>query len=113
MSYDLCVAVKVEGCGKYAEISTPEYDNPTYNLRNMFVACMDWDYHQGEYYKCSEYLPVLEKGIKRLLTEDFTKYNSSNGWGTTVDAFYSLESWRKCIYEAAEEIPLECLYMRW
>lgn len=25
MSYDLGIAVKVDGCGKFAEIATPEY----------------------------------------------------------------------------------------
>lgn len=42
MSYDLRVAVKVQGCDKYADIAEPEYANPTYNLGDMFRACMDW-----------------------------------------------------------------------
>lgn len=66
MSYDLRVSVKVEGCDKYADIGYPEYDHPTYNLRDMFEACMDWDYSQGEYYPCSEYIGRLERGITEL-----------------------------------------------
>ncbi len=44
MSYDLRVAVKVEGCDKYANIAEPEYAHPTYNLGDMFRACTEWDY---------------------------------------------------------------------
>ena len=29
----------------YAVIRQPEYDSPTYNLRDIFVRSMDWDYH--------------------------------------------------------------------
>ena len=115
MSYDLRVAVKVEGCDQYADIATPKFDHPTYNLRDMFVACMDWDYSQGEYYPCSEYIKKLERGILELQNNGkaYDKYRPSNGWGRTVDALIALKSWRNCIHEQAEEIPIDCLYMRW
>lgn len=35
MSYDMRVCVKVEGCGKYAVVGVSEYNDPTYNLREM------------------------------------------------------------------------------
>lgn len=115
MSYDLRVAVKVEGCDEYANIARPEYDSPTYNLSEMFGACMDWDFEQGVYYKCSEYLPKLERGVMELKfhAKDYKKYEPSNGWGTVESAFEALDSWWRCIKEEAEYIPLECLYMRW
>jgi len=115
MSYDLSVAVKVEGCDKYADIALPEYDHPTYNLRDMFEACMDWDYKQGEYYPCSEYISKLERGIIELKfhREDYEKYNPSNGWGSIGSALKALESWWACIQEQAEIIPMDCLYIRW
>lgn len=50
MSYDIRFGVKVDGMDGYiAVIDMPEYDSPTYNLRDMFVACMDWDYSQGKW----------------------------------------------------------------
>ena len=109
------VAVKVDGCDKYADIARPEHDNPTYNLRDMFVACMGWAYEQGEYYPCAEYIKKLEQGIKELTFKgrQYKKYEPSNGWGTIGDALESLASWWNCIQEEAEEIPIECLYMRW
>lgn len=115
MSYDLRVAVKVEGCDEYANIAIPDYDDPTYNLSEMFGACMDWDYEQGVYYKCSEYIPKLEHGIAELKRswKEYKKYESPNGWGTVEDALNALSSWWQCIMICAEEIPLECLYMRW
>ena len=115
MSYDLRVAVKVEGCDKYADIGEPEYANPTYNLRDMFVACMNWDYEQGKYYRCDEVLPKIVHGIVALIVNrsEYEKYSPANGWGSIDSAIQDLESLRDCIYEEAEEIPLECLYMCW
>ena len=115
MSYDLRVAVKIEGCDQYADIATPEFDHPTYNLRDMFVACMDWDYSQGEYYPCSEYVKKLERGITELKfnSEDYAQYDPPNGWGSRHSELTALGSWWKCIQEEAEYIPIECLYMRW
>jgi hypothetical protein len=125
MSYDLRIRVKAEGCDKYPVIATPELDTPTYNYRGMFVACMEWDYSQSEkgedgkyhscHYRCDEVLPKVERGIKELHTNSskYEKYNPTNGWGTLDGAIRVLESLRDCIYEQAEEIPLECLYMSW
>ena len=36
MSYDLRIAVKVDGCDKFAEIAEPEYSSPAYNLGKMY-----------------------------------------------------------------------------
>lgn len=115
MSYDLSVAVKVEGCDKYAVIRCPEFANPTYNLADMFRACMEWDYELDEYYPAERYVRVLETGIKELYTHQaaYEQYLPENGWGTFKGAIESLESWRSCIYECAEEIPIECLYICW
>lgn len=117
MSYDLRVAVKVEGCDKYADIIAPEYDSPTYNLSEMFRACMNWDYEQGEYYPAKDYLPIIVDGIAELMKnpKKYDKYNPSNGWGSRLSAIESLESWVNCIHDTVEvtEIPLECLYIRW
>lgn len=114
MSYDLRVSVKVQGCDKYADIDRPEYDSPTYNLRDMFVACMDWDYEQGVYYSCKEYLPKILHGIQELHIHraKYEKYNPPNGWGDINSAINALESWRDCIYDH-DDIPIECLYIRW
>lgn len=115
MSYDLRVAVKVEGCDKYADIAEPEYANPTYNLGDMFRACMNWDFEQGEYYRCDFVMPTIEQGIKELKCnrKKYEQYNPNNSWGSIGTAIQDLESLRACIYEQAEEIPLNCLYMRW
>lgn len=114
-SYDLRVSVKVEGCDKYSDIGYPEYDHPTYNLRDMFEACMNWDYSQGEYYPCAEYVSKIERGITELKfhRENYVKYNPSNGWGSIDSALKALESWWECIQEKAETIPIDCLYIRW
>lgn len=102
---------------KYVEIGIPEYDSPTYNLRDMFVACMNWDYDQGKYYRCSEVIKRVKHGISNLAyhREEFIQYNAPNGWGTIDDAFDCLSSLKTSIYNVSEEydLPLEHLYMRW
>ena len=115
MSYDIEISVKVDGLDQYAMIDCPEYGSPTYNLGRMFRACMEWDYSQGEYYKCSEIIDKVEKGIRELKTnrKAYEKYNPSNGWGDIDSAIEDLESLRECIYKNAEEIPIEHLYMKW
>lgn len=125
MSYDIRIKVKVEGCDKYVNVGVPEFDSPTYNLRNMFVACMGWDYKQGEHYPAKEVLGKLEKGIEELAVrpENYEQYNPENGWGSIDSAIEALRSARKCIRCCAEEFddtdldiskyPLECLYFKW
>lgn len=125
MSYDIRICVKAEGCDKYPVIAIPEYDSPTYNLGKMFRACMDWDFSQSEqdengkwqtcYYKCDFVIERVEQGIKELRTNrtKYKKYEPSNGWGSIGGAIDALESLRKCIYEQAEELPLNCMYMCW
>lgn len=85
MSYDIRIGVKVEGADCFAVVAEPEYASPTYNLRDMFVACMDWDYNQGEWYRCTEALPKLERGLHELTfnRKKYTQFNPSNGWGST------------------------------
>lgn len=115
MSYDISLHVKAEGCDAYPVIAEPEYASPTYNLGRMFRACMDWDYSQGQYYKCDFVIGRVENGIRelRLNRKKYEQYNPRNGWGCISSALTTLESLRTCIYEAAEEIPLNCLYMSW
>lgn len=125
MSYDIAISVKVEGCDKYAQIAVPEYSSPTYNLGKMFRACMEWDYSQSEkcedgeyrtrYYRCDFVIDRVEKGIKELRThrKKYEKYSPENGWGNIDVAIETLESLRECIYEQAEDIPIECLFMNW
>ena len=122
MSYDIRFGVKVEEMNGYiAVIDEPDLSNPTYNLRDMFVACMDWDYSQGEWYNCAEAIPKFERGLKELREhpKQYKKYNAPNGWGTTGTAAAALKS----VVEKAREIssggwtwnkiPLEHLWVCW
>lgn len=115
MSYDLRIAVKVEGIDKFATIDEPEYYCPTYNLGDMFRACTGWDFEQGKYYKCSEVIENISRGIIEL-RKDRLKYRTlepDNHFGTVDDAIRVLDSLLICIYENAEEIPMEFLYVAW
>lgn len=121
MSYDIRLGVKVEGMNGYiATIDEPQYSSPTYNLRDMFVACTGWNYEQGIWYNCAEIYPKIQHGIQELAThpKKYAKYNASNGWGTVADAKECLESVSEKIAEIIRgdtwsEIPLEHLWMRW
>ena len=123
MSYDIRFGVKVEGAENvYAVIGRPEYDSPTYNVRDIFVHCMNWDYEQSHWYPVKEVLPKIERGIHELTynEEAYTQYNPPNGWGSTKTALTCLHSLYDWFYpediwlrEWDEDIPLECIYMKW
>lgn len=122
MSYDIRFCVETahpDNFGNpYVVVSIPEYDSPTYNLRDMFVACMDWDYSQGVYYPMAEVLPKLKRGLAELTEhpEEYRRYNPPNGWG-------DLEGARKCLANWVDELedeygivytwPIEHLWWRW
>ena len=125
MSYDIrwCVeTVCTNNDGKkFVVVHTPEYDSPTYNYRKMFVACMGWDYKQGEYYPMAEVLPKLRHGLAQLVKhpEKYRQYEPKNGWGTLNGASKCIESW---IDELTNEDnwdsvchywPLDALWWRW
>lgn len=126
MSYDLRIAVKVEGAEKgneYAIIAEPEFKSPTYNIGEMFRRCMDWDFDQGEFYRVSDVYQNIVRGIINLSEheEEFEKYNSPNGWGTTVSALKALKSLKQCIDEIEDPnawsgwntFPKNLLYVAW
>ena len=117
MSYDIRFGVKVAGAKDdvYAVIGHPEYDSPTYNNRDIFVRCLDWDYHQGDWYKLADVMPKIERGIRELKfnKDAYKELEPKNGWGTISSAVECLESMRDCIYRTAEEIPIEHLWVRW
>lgn len=119
MSYDLRVYVKAErprlNGDPFIVVGIPEYDSPTYNLRAMFVACMRWDYTQGDIYPVPQVIGNIERGIEELSRNEgeYLKYNAENGWGTTESALLSLRSLYDCIMEQAGDWGLDALYMSW
>lgn len=122
MSYDIRFGVKVEGAKNvFAIIGRPEYDDPTYNIRDIFVKSMDWDYKQGEWYPMTEAMPKIERGIHELTfnEKEYKKYNPSNGWGSTQSALECLQSIHDWFHpenmwdvEYDKDIPVECIYMK-
>ena len=123
MSYDLRIGVKVEGADIIAVIGQPKYSDPTYNLGEMFRACMDWDYTQGEWYKVSEVYDMICHGIAELsgYPKRYTRYEPDNGWGTVSSALEALTSLRDYIDEIVDPngwtgwntIPMEHLWVAW
>lgn len=115
MSYSIGIYVKVEGCGKYVEIAYPAYYKPTYNLGKLFRTCMNWNFKNSEYYRCDYVIKYVGKGIKELEYNPlaYTGLLPSNGWGKMSDAIGTLNSIRECILEENEDIPLNCLYLKW
>lgn len=120
MSYDIRFGVKAEGVDEIVVIGQPENDSPTYNLREMFVACMDWDYKQGEWYRVSEVLPKFERGLHELRfnSKAYKKYEPDNGWGSIYSAVECLQSVIEKTQFYVEghgwnQIPLEALWIAW
>ena len=129
MSYDIkwCVRCEVpdsEG-DPYVVVQVPEYDSPTYNLRPMFVAAMEWDYDQGTYYPMAEALEHVRLGLSRLERdpESYRKYEPENHWGTVESAIRCMRSWVDELTpttdgwhdwdKAVDRWPIEALWWRW
>lgn len=126
MSYDIRFGVQTVEANNDGEnmciVGAPELDSPTYNLRPMFVACMDWEYEQGKWYPMTEVLPKIEHGIDELTKhrKKYEKYNSPNGWGTLDGARECLENWKDAVtsdgwdYDKPIHLwPVETLWFRW
>lgn len=115
MSYSIGIYVKVEGCDKFAKIAYPEYSSPSYNLGRLFRSCMDWNFKSEEYYRCDYAVERLNKGIKELMycPKEHLKLNPTLSMGSVASSLDILSSVRECILKQAENIPLECMYMKW
>lgn len=127
MSYDVRFSVKIDGTDKYAVVRVPEHDCPTYNVGEIFRACMDWDFDQGEwdesgrydkvYYPCDFVIEKLTSGLKEVV-QNKAKYKPmepSNGWGTVSTVITCLENWINELDDLQEqlEVPLEKIYFSW
>ena len=123
MSYDIRFGVQtampnIEG-ERFVIVGRPDYDSPTYNLRDMFVACMDWNYEQSHvdddgirrttWYPMTEVLPRIERGIRELTEnrEEYEKYNPPNGWGDLDGALRCLRNWKAELGPRGESMPFE------
>ena len=120
MSYDISLGVKVHGTDDlFVTIATPEFDNPTYNVGKIIRACTGWNFIQGEWYKVSDVLPKIERGIHemRFNESSYKNMEPENGWGSTQTVLNALESLIECIQQTtngwSNNIPIEHLYVRW
>lgn len=124
MSYDIRLGVKVEGGNNlFAVIDEPsEYKNPTYNLGKMFRECTGRNFEQGRWYKVSDVLPLIEKGVRKLKfsPQKYRRFEPENGWGTVESALQGLEAMLECIRNNTETscmtwnaIPIELMYVAW
>lgn len=119
MSYDIRFAVKVAGAGdELVVIGEPEYSSPTYNIRDIFVKSMDWNYTQGVFYKLSYVWPKIEHGISELSAHmrDYKQLEPDNGWGSAEGALRCLRSIHDWWIEWSEcnpNVPMKCVYMAW
>lgn len=115
MSYDIRIGVKAKESGKFVTVKTPEYSDPTYNLRPIFARSMGWIYKQDKEYHGPNVIAKIEQGITNLSErmEDYRAYEPDNKWGTCEDALGCLKNWRKCIYDLSEEIPMIDIWFKW
>lgn len=122
MSYDIRFGVKVAGAPKetYAVIGKPELSSPTYNNSKIFRKSMDWDYRQGEWYKLTDIIPNIERGIHELWfnKEAYRNLKPDNHWGgieSSLEALQSIMNWitRDMQWSWNSELPMDCVYMRW
>ncbi len=129
MSYDIrfcveTVCANTEG-DRHVVVHTPTFDSPTYNYRKMFVAAMDWDYRQGEYYPMAAALEHIKLGLSRIEAnpEEYRRYEPDNKWGTVEGAIKCMRSWVEELTPPDDGVfdwdnvlcfwPIEALWWRW
>lgn len=126
MSYDLQFGVKVDTGGAedlIVPVAEPELSNPTYNLGQLFRACMGWDFEQGEWYPLAGALAYFKRGLEELRSHpgEYRAYEPSNGWGDISSARRVLDGFIHDAYAMADEddlsmlptVPIAYLWMRW
>lgn len=111
MSYDIKLCAKIEGTDIYARVAEPEISKPSHNMRSLFVTSMEWNYKQGDIYKCKDVVKYAENGIFNMLNNSNIRFTF--GTDNIVYAITVLSSLLDCIKETSKEIPIEHLYMRW
>lgn len=121
MSYDIRFGVKVAGADNiYAVIGEPERSSPTYNVGQILRKSTGWDFEQGEWYKVSDVLPMIERGIHELAfnSDKYKHLEPDNGWGSVTTAYEALDSIMEWLTHDLKwswnaDIPLECIYICW
>ncbi len=115
MSYDIRIGVQIANTDIIYPIGEPNYASPTYNLGKMFRVCTGWDFNQGEWYRADRVIEKIEHGWHELIInrEQYRVYEPENKWGTVEGAIKILDSFVRCIYEFAEDIPIDCLWVKW
>ena len=124
MSYDIRIAVKVPVCDEcdwdgFAEVGHPVYAHPTYNIGDVVRRATGWDFKQGKFYKVTEILPMVAKGISELVLhpKDYEQYLKGGGtWGTVSTAVHTLNSIMEFVEANQEEwrlVPVEYLWIAW
>ncbi len=99
MSYDFHVVLPIEGVekeNKMKYVEAPEYfeeeyHNPsfniTYNVRDILVATTERDdwLKNGYIGLLKDLMPDINKALAKLIQneDEYKKYDSPNGWGTT------------------------------
>lgn len=124
MSYDIEFGVRVYGTDHIERITYSDPPHPTYNVGQMIRACTGWDFNQCEWYKLTDVIFNIEKGIHemRFNREAYNEYLPRNGWGsynTVLTVLKTLEG----ILNTARELNdcrgeegfnlIEHLYVRW
>lgn len=94
MSYDIRIAVRGEPDNRFYVVFEPEIPHPTYNIGTMLRKSMNWDFKQGEFYRVSEVLPNIERGLHELNfnPNPYKEYQAENGWGTIRSGIEALQS---------------------
>lgn len=118
MSYDLGIGVKVADMeDRHVEITAPEYSDVTYNVAKILRASTGWNYKQREWYRVSDVLPNIKKGIDELIRrpEDYRHLEIGNGYGKVETALGALQSLLECIYDTSNDYSLsyDAMYVRW
>lgn len=102
MSYDVSLAVKVEGLDN-EWVGVTDSQNITSNVKNLIRESSGWKIDSREVIECTaeEWVSFLTTGIQALIShpEDYKHLESPNGWGTIEG---TLAFFQRCLNMALE-----------
>ena len=116
MSYDVHIAVKVEGTDAYARLR--HIGNITWNVRELIKQSSGWEIkNEDQNGPLLPWLSLIQRGAKELRyhPERYRRWESPNGWGTvggTLGFFETcLEGANDWIEDNKELLPAAVIYV--
>lgn len=97
----------------YTKVSEQVIEFPNDNLLPILESSMNWEVFPNEIYACSEVKPMIESGIKNMMShpEDYVEHNSGESFTELAHAIKGLVLVKQNINNLEEDTNLDDIYI--